>query len=117
MTLASLNTRDNTLTWIAVGNVAAVLKHIDAQAVPSRRHVLMGGGVVGDRLPVLHAAAVPIVSGDMLILATDGIREEFLGETSSWGHPQRIADRILVQNAKGNDEGLVLVVRYIGGRV
>jgi hypothetical protein len=53
----------------------------------------------------------------MLILATDGIREEFLGETSSWGHPQRIADRILVQNAKGNDEGLVLVVRYIGGRV
>jgi hypothetical protein len=77
----------------------------------------MGGGVVGDRLPVLHAAAVPIVSGDMLILATDGIREEFLGETSSWGHPQRIADRILVQNAKGNDEGLVLVVRYIGGRV
>jgi serine phosphatase RsbU (regulator of sigma subunit) len=116
MSLVSLNTGNNTLTWIAVGNVSAVLRRIDTQTIPMREYVLMGRGVVGDRLPVLRASVMPIMRGDMLILATDGIRETFASETVSWGSPQQIADDILARHAKGSDEALVLVIRYKGGR-
>ncbi|HTK83129.1 MAG TPA: SpoIIE family protein phosphatase [Bacteroidota bacterium] len=116
MSIASLNMRENSITWIAVGNVTAVLNRVDSPVIPLREYIFSGQGVVGDQLPVLHASSIPISRGDLLMLATDGIRETFVVETSSWGHPQQIADKILAQYSRGNDEALVLVARYIGDR-
>ena len=114
MSLAMLNASENTVTWSAVGNVMAVIQRFDSRISPPREYILQGGGVVGDRLPQLRTTVCPIRNGDLLILATDGIGENFIVERFWSGDLQGIADRILSRYAKGNDEALVLVVRYRG---
>ena len=64
------------MTWLGVGNVEGVLIRADTRATPAAESVLLRGGVVGYQLPALQASVVPVSRGDLLILATDGIRKE-----------------------------------------
>jgi len=76
---------------------------------------LLRGGVVGVHLPALAAAIVPIMRGDTLILATDGVRSDFLHEILPYRDPpQAVADRILARFGRITDDALVLVARYLG---
>ena len=114
LTVAKLNTAENTMTWLGVGNVEGRLLRADANASHPRESVLLRGGIVGYQLPALQASVIPIAPGDLLILATDGIHPVFedginLNETS-----KQIADKILSRHFKGNDDALVLVMRYLG---
>jgi hypothetical protein len=111
MTLAAFGSQDNLLTWMGVGNVTGLLVHADALARPARETVLQRGGVVGYLLPPLRTSALAVVPGDMLILATDGIRDRFADGLDVDQPPQQIADDILAANAKPADDALVLVVR------
>src|SRR5262245_22658647 len=52
MSLASFNTRDDTMTWVGVGNVEGMLLRA-AEGKP-RESVLLRGGVVGYDLPALQ---------------------------------------------------------------
>jgi phosphoserine phosphatase RsbX len=52
--------------------------------------------------------------GDILILTTDGIRAGYVDGLEHVGDTQALADRILGQYAKGGDDALVLVARYLG---
>lgn len=114
MSLASFNTSDQTLTWIGVGNVVGLL----IRARPSRplpqESVLLRGGVVGYQLPLLNAAVIPVLVGDTLIFATDGIDSNFTDGIFLGDSPQRLATRILAQHGKGTDDALVLVARWTG---
>src|SRR5262249_2663941 len=114
MSLASFNALYHTMTWTGVGNVEAVLLHSEANAGPPREYVLMHGGVVGLQLPPLRAFVIPVVAGDTLVFATDGIRSGFAEGLALSETPQQIADRILLRDNKGTDDALVLVVRYVG---
>jgi phosphoserine phosphatase RsbX len=115
ITLASFNAVDGTITWVGVGNVEGVLLRADAKASPAREHALLLGGVVGLQLPVLRGFVLPVAAGDTLILATDGIRSGFDEGLPLDLPPQQIADRIMGRYAKGIDDALVLVARYLGG--
>jgi len=88
-----------------------------AQKGTVQETLLLRGGVVGSQLPALQAAVLPIAKADTLIFATDGIRGEFVEGLSAKESPQRAADRILKNHSRANDDALVLVVRFIGGRV
>lgn len=114
MTLASLHALEGTLTWLGVGNVEGLLLRADPNAVPPLESVLLRGGLVGMQLPALYASVVPIAAGDMLILASDGIRSDFAKDLAIRGSPQQMAERILIQHLKGTDDAVVLVVRYVG---
>ena len=81
---------------------------------PGYESLTLRSGVVGTRLPLLHAAIVPVKRGDTLIFATDGVRSEFAQRLALGAGPQQIADTILAQYAKGTDDALVLVARYVG---
>jgi negative regulator of sigma-B (phosphoserine phosphatase) len=115
MSVASFNARDETLTWIGVGNVEGLLLRAQGTTTPRRESLLLRGGVVGGRLPALSAAIVPVMRGDTLIFATDGVRNDFaLAPLASAEAPQRLADHILADWARGNDDALVLVGRWLG---
>lgn len=112
MGLASFDGPQGVMTWIGVGNVEGILLHNDGQ--PVRQVMLQRGGVVGGQLPPLQAAVLPVQPGDILVFATDGIKNEFAQAINIWDPPQTMAERILARCAKGNDDALVLVVRYLG---
>jgi phosphoserine phosphatase RsbX len=104
---------EETLTWLGVGNVQAIV-HRASQAAPNRERLSLCRGVVGYQLPPLRANVLPIRAGDTLVVATDGIRPEFAEQGIASGSPQEIAESILSQYAKGTDDALVLVARYRG---
>jgi negative regulator of sigma-B (phosphoserine phosphatase) len=116
LTLASVHPLDDTITWVGVGNVEGKLLRADAKGGPTREYVLLHGGVVGLQLPPLRGMVLPVRQGDLLILATDGIRSGYAAELPLDEAPQRLADRILARNSKGTDDALVVVARYQGGR-
>jgi phosphoserine phosphatase RsbX len=117
LSLAFIDPLHGMMTWLGVGNVQGVLMRSGAQKGTVQETLLLRGGVVGAQLPALQAAVLPIAKGDTLIFATDGIRGEFVEGLSAKESPQRAADRILKNHSRANDDALVLVVRFIGGRV
>src|SRR5437867_5333822 len=114
ISLAAFNAVDETMTWVGVGNVEGVLLRADPAVNPGYEYLTLRNGVVGSRLPLLHAAVVPVMRGDTLVFATDGIRSQFTQRRALGDGPQQIADRILARYAKGTDDALVLVGRYVG---
>lgn len=115
ISLAAFNAKDHTVTLLSVGNVEGVLLRANAHADPNRENVMMRGGVVGSHLPTLQALVVPVFPGDILIFATDGIRNGFDQNVPLGASVQHIADTICRQYNKGNDDALVLVSRFLGG--
>jgi len=113
MTLLVLS-QSGAMTWMGVGNIEGVLYRSDASGRTQASHVLLRGGVVGDRMPPLRAESVTLQPHDTVILATDGIRPEFSDDLAPGEEPQAIADRILSRFRKGTDDALVLVVRCLG---
>ncbi len=113
MTLADFNRHDQTLTLCGVGNVEAVLFRAETAADnATSESALLRGGVVGAQLPAPYAAVVPVHAGDVLVMATDGVRTDFSRNTALHNPPQRAADQLLRQHARGTDDALVLVARF-----
>jgi phosphoserine phosphatase RsbX len=112
--IASFNVVDSTMTWLGVGNVEGVLVRSETGITPEREVLFLGRGVVGGQLPKLRAFVVPVVSGDTLAFATDGVTSDFHAEINVCEPPQKIADRILSKHGKDSDDVLVLVARFVG---
>lgn len=113
MSVASFNPSDSTVTWLGVGNVEGVLLHRDSYGTLTQEVLPLRSGVIGDQLPSLVASIVPVVKGDTLIFTTDGIRLGFV-ENLKPDTAQATADAILASFARGTDDALVLVARYVG---
>jgi phosphoserine phosphatase RsbX len=116
MSLASIDSVDNSMAWIAVGNVEGVLHRHDTGVVLRWERLLLRGGVIGYQLPALRASITSVRAGDMLVFATDGLRSDFAEAIDALASPGDNAERILAGFSKGTDDALVLVARYQGGR-
>ena len=92
-----------------------MLQRVAPFGSPASETLLLRSGVVGSHLPPLSASAYAVKPGDTLILATDGIRRGFAAELVRAVPPQPAADRILARYARGTDDALVMVARYLGG--
>lgn len=113
MSLASVAARGGGVTWGGVGNVEGALLRGDG-AGGGRETLPLRGGIVGYQHPSLRVATLPLRPGDTLVLATDGIRDEFAEALPRDAPPQALADAILARYARGSDDALVLVARYLG---
>ncbi len=113
MSIASFNLPDRTMTWLGIGNIEGILLREDANAVPSRKSLLLRGGVLGYQLPPPKESVIPVMPGDTLIFATDGIRSGFEKNIKLSDKPQQIASNIMAQFNRGTDDALVLVIRFI----
>ena len=112
MSLAKVNIRDSVLTWTGVGNVEGALLHLEPE-LPSDK-LLLRNGVVGSHLPMLRAEELPIRPGDILTMVTDGVTTEYPLRVAMDAKIESVADGILANACKGNDDALVLVARYRG---
>lgn len=113
LSLASVDVKHGLMTWLGVGNVQGVLLRADKNA-NSQETLLLRGGVVGDHLPQLQAAVLPVARGDLLIFATDGVRADFVRTLSALENPQRAAERVMKNFCSQSDDALVLVLRITG---
>jgi negative regulator of sigma-B (phosphoserine phosphatase) len=113
MTIASI-ADDGQMEWMSVGNVLGVV----VRSAPPHRHesAVAHGGIVGYRLPSLYQGSARLDIGDLLVMATDGIRSDFVSSVVPILSPQIIASRILAGHSRGYDDALVVVARYDGGR-
>jgi hypothetical protein len=114
ISLASLDWSRRTMTWLGIGNVAGVLVNAASENNPRVKQLVVHGGVVGYQLPDLRPLEVQVAPGDVLILATDGIRADFTKILPLAVNAQLLADRILDGYATRNDDALVLVF-HCGG--
>jgi phosphoserine phosphatase RsbX len=114
LSLASVDVRHGLMTWLGVGNVHGVVVRADKKT--GSETLLLRGGVVGDHLPQLQAAVLPVSQGDLLVFATDGVRADFVRTLSALENPQRAAERILHSFSIGSDDALVLALRITGIR-
>lgn len=115
MSLLALDVPSASLAWFGIGNVEAVLLGTDRAGQRRQEAIGLRGGVVGYRMPPINVRRVPIFAGDLLVMATDGLRSEFSREIALEWEPQAIADWLLLHYGKGTDDALVLVARYLGG--
>jgi phosphoserine phosphatase RsbX len=113
MTVASI-ADDGQMEWMGVGNVEAIVVR---SAFPHRHEgVVTRGGIVGYRLPSLYQGSIRLDVGDLLVMATDGIRSDFVSSIDPALAPQVIASRILQGHSRGYDDALAVVARYDGGQ-
>jgi len=113
LSVASVDVKHGLMTWLGVGNVHGVLVRADKKS-GSQETLMLRGGVVGDQLPQLQAAVLPVGQGDLLVFATDGVRSDFTATLYALENPQRAAERILKGFSNGSDDALVLAVRITG---
>lgn len=114
LSLASINAVAGEMTWAGVGNVEVRLFHFDREKGLNREALMVKPGVVGYQISSVRTSVHPLSPGDILIFASDGISGGFDQELDIDSPVQAVADYILQQKGKKNDDALVLVVRYLG---
>lgn len=113
LTAAWFDLDRNELSWAGVGNVEARL--VRGAAAYGDRHdsALVLGGVVGYNLPPVRPARTDLRPGDAVAFATDGIEADYSASLTPGLPAQRLAERIFERHARGNDDALAAVVRYL----
>jgi hypothetical protein len=114
MSAALFPAEPGTMSWLGVGNVEGVIHRARPGSAPARESLVLRGGVVGYRIPVLRASSLTLSAGDTLILATDGIGTAFTDLSPTGRHPGTLAGEILQRYGKDSDDALVLVARFRG---
>jgi negative regulator of sigma-B (phosphoserine phosphatase) len=112
MSLASFDWQAHRMTWLGIGNVVGVVVPHSFRVESQVKRLLVRGGVVGGDLPDLEPITIALVPNDTLIMATDGIDEEFADELPQDLAPQPMAEHLFARYAKSTDDSLVLVARY-----
>ena len=102
------------LTWLGIGNVEGRVFGRDGTGPRPKSALRVASGVVGHELPTVARETIDLRRGDVLVFATDGIGPSFGDSLRVSGPPQEIADRIAEGHWRATDDGLVLVVRYLG---
>ena len=114
MAIASIDAQQGQMTWFGVGNVHGTLVRSAPGHAPVRESLLVRSGVVGHRIPPIVPTIVPLEAGDILALATDGIRSGFETSILPEEGAQAAAARILACHGRPTDDALIVVVRYRG---
>ena len=116
ISLAFISTSAGGVTWLGVGNVEGRVVSRAPSATQPKGSLALGGGVAGYDLPAVRTAALKVLPGDLLILATDGVDPSFADSLDVSGSTHAIAERIMARHRRPTDDALVVAVRYLGVR-
>jgi negative regulator of sigma-B (phosphoserine phosphatase) len=117
LSLASIDLRRGTLTWVGVGNVSGVVTRGAVDMLGPHEELAPRPGLLGlGELPGLNPSVIPLRPRDTLIFATDGISWHFPDQLAVGASPQFMADDIIARYCPGTDDALVVVARAEGGK-
>lgn len=101
------------LSWVGIGNVEGWWFPVGLNR--RREALLSAAGVLGYQIPTLRSREATLGFGDTLVFATDGLYSSFVEAVSPTDDLASLADRLLYQYARPQDDALVLVARFGGG--
>lgn len=113
VTLALLSTARRTLTWLGVGTVEGQLLNARRWPADARASLTLPSGTIGHDLPRLAPVRLALEHGDLVVLATDGVRSRFGDVLDARGSAHAISQRLLTAHGRGTDDALVAVARYV----
>jgi len=114
--LARVSFSDDQMTWLGIGSVEGRVVSGDSPAPRLKGSLPLAPGVPGHELPSVRSETLTLRPGDVLILATDGVRPTFADSLDISGSPSAISERVLADDWKRPDDALVVTVRYLGKR-
>ena len=115
MTLARIDFATGTLEWTGVGNVAAELVAKAPTGLQVRSSARLTAGIIGYRSPEIKPAqVVSMRPGDLLVMSTDGIEEDYLEHIDFAASATSIAEELLGKHAREIDDAMVLTARHRG---
>jgi phosphoserine phosphatase RsbX len=107
---------DGALSWLGIGNVEGRVISCDSAARGPKGSLAIAPGIAGDALPRLSPETFDLEPGDVVILATDGVRVGFADGLEISGSAAAISERVLEASWGRADDALVIAVRYLGRR-
>jgi len=110
--LALITPEHEQATFIGIGNIRAIVL-----SQRGRRWLVCGNGIVGGGFDSPFIEQLSYIPGDMLILASDGIAEDFNRELNLELNSQTQTQMILNRYALAHDDASVLVARWIDNHV
>jgi negative regulator of sigma-B (phosphoserine phosphatase) len=114
ISLAFISLRRGAMSWLGVGNVEGRVLSGDPSTRRPKGSLALGSGVAGHELPSVKTTTLDLRTGDVVVLATDGVDVAFGESLDVSGSTQAIAERILATHWKPADDALVVAVRYLG---
>ncbi|MBD3615406.1 MAG: SpoIIE family protein phosphatase [Gracilimonas sp.] len=114
MSLALIDSKENMMTWIGVGNVEGVLFRAHSEVGQKLERIVLRGGVIGYKLPSLQAAMIPIFKDDIVVFTTDGVEHDYVDELNASEHPEEIVEFVASNYFKKSDDALIIAGKYLG---
>ena len=114
ISLAFIRLPKGAMSWLGVGNVEGRVLSGDPSTRRPKGSLALGSGIAGHELPSVKSKNLDLRTGDVMVLATDGVDVAFGESLDVSGSTQAIADRILAAHWKPTDDALVVAVRYLG---
>ena len=110
--LARFDVRHSRLDWVGIGPIVGAVTRVDPSRRPRIELLLTRKGVVGLASFSAPTDSIAIDPGDLLVLASDGVHQDFVDRLRPSEVPERLARNILEAHRKRDDDALVLVVRF-----
>jgi phosphoserine phosphatase RsbX len=111
MSLAAFDSSAHGMTWAGLGNVEGVLVRSDP--TQPREGLLLRGGVLGSGSAPVRPKPLRLERGDLVVLTSDGIRTGFAASLKRDAPVQELADQILRDWHRPEDDAIVVVARWI----
>lgn len=106
--LVYANTETKKLRFTGIGNIEGFLN-----TSSGKKNLVSFGGIVGHNMRTPRVFEFDYQPGDFLCLTTDGITSRWIVDDIDWkNHPQQIAEYILNNFSRQNDDATVLILSY-----
>jgi len=112
--LTLLDAGRGSLQWTGVGNVAAVLLRCESSGYGQARELGVRPGIAGVQMASAEVSSTRLAFGDVVVLATDGLRRFAMARLDRLARPQALAERLLNDFRSKQDDALVVVARVAG---
>ncbi len=107
--LIQLDTNADKLQFTGIGNIEGFIV-----TSSGKKNLLSFGGIVGHNIRTPRVFDFPFKPKDTACLYTDGINSRWRIDEINWqDHPQQIAEYLVSNFSRPNDDATILIIRYI----